>query len=197
MRRFFPIVTLVLMLCACSSQKSKVKDYLKKFYPDYEVVGEQVTEGNAFLPIDQLQSTCKELDDASVILYNLAMADPDVASRKAVEYKEKYGDVNALLYPTGKADRKTYTVKCVNDMEEERLVVFFQQKEGDDIEACSLDFIAYEDSIMSKQARLMSSVNILVSQDKTATSAAPVDKAEPEPAPEPVQEAAEEPKVEE
>ena len=174
MKRLFPFFAVALMLCACSSNKSKVANHLKNYHPDFALVDNQVTEGEGFCPYDTLQATCAALMKCENELRDRFTLDKKSAVAMAKDIKEKYGDVSSLLAPTGKNDRKTITMKCVSTDNEDdvRHVVFYMQKDEDEIDCCTLDFIAYEDDIMNKQRKLMELVEYVLSNEADNTAKA-------------------------
>ncbi len=182
MKHFLSFFVMALMLCACSSNKSKVSEYLQNTHPDYRILDEKMTEGNGFMPINQLQATCNELAKAESQLRNIIPLDKEAAIKMALEYKEKFADVSTLLSPVGANDTKTITVRCVavdND-EDSTLVVFFLDKEGDEVEWCSLDFPEYEDEIMSSQRKVMDLVNLVLGDNGAKPAAEPIPESESE-----------------
>lgn len=172
MKRLFPFFAVALMLCACSSNKSKVADHLKNSHPDFTLVDNQVTEGEGFCPYDTLQATCAALMKCENELRDKFTLDKKSAVIMAKDIREKYGDVSSLLAPKGKNDRKTITMKCVSaDNEEDvRHIVFYMLKDEDNIEWCTLDFYAYEDDIIKKQRKLMELVEYVLSSEADNTA---------------------------
>ena len=171
MKRFISFFVIALMLCACSSNKSKVSDYLKNTHPEYLIVEDKMMEGTGFMPVNQLQTTCDELANAENQLKNLLPLDKEAAEKMALEYKERFSDVSALLRPQGNNDSKTITVVCVpSDNEDDSTHVVFYLDKEENIDCCSLDFIEYEDEIMNKQRNLMNLVNFVLGDSKTAAT---------------------------
>lgn len=200
MKRFLSFFLIVLMLCACSSNKSKVSDYLRGTHPEYRIVDDKMMEGTGFMPVNRLQATCNELEKAENQLRNAIPLDKETAIKLALEYKNKFSDVSALMRPIGTNDSKTITMICVpvDNEDDSTHVVFYLDKEGDNVEWCSLDFIEYEDEIMSRQRKVMDLVNYVLGDNNTKAEPdpQPEEKAEPQPEEESKDESKEE-KVEE
>lgn len=167
MKRFFPFFVIALILCACSSNKSKVANHMKECHPDFVLADGEATEDKGFCPYEALKATCTELENCRNQLQNTIFLDENSAVALAKQYKEKYANVSALLSPTGNNDRKTITMKCVaaDNEDDVRHVVFYMLKDEDEVECCSLDFIAYEDDIMNKQRKLMELVESVLSSE--------------------------------
>lgn len=183
MKRILSLFVMALMLCACSSNKSKVSEYLKNTHPEYQIVDDKMTEGTGFMPINQLHATCDELSAAEKRLINTIPLDKEAATKMAMEYKDKYGDVSVLIKPVGANDSKTITVKCVAENEDDSTyVVFFLDKNEDKVVCCSLDFSDYEDDIMAGQRKVMDLVNYVLGDNNV--EAKPEMEVMPEPEPE-------------
>ena len=182
MKRFLSFFAMALMLCACSSNKDKVSEYLKNTHPEYQIADDKMTEGTAFMPINQLHATCDELTLADSRLRNIINLDREEALKMAMEYKDKFADVTALIKPVGASDSKTITVKCVaaENVEDTTYVVFFLDKEEERVVCCSLDFSDYEDDIMLGQRKVMDMVNFLLNETGADATAEPKPASMPE-----------------
>ena len=198
MKRFLSFFVMALMLCACSSNKSKVSDYLRGTHPEYRIVEDKMMEGTGFMPINRLQATCDELAKAESQLRNTIPLDKEMAMKLALEYKTKFSDVSALMRPIGTNDSKTITMVCVaaDNEDDSTHVVFYLDKEGDNVEWCSLDFIEYEDEIMARQRKVMDLVNYVLGDNNAKAPPEPEPEQEPKSEPQPEEESKEE-KVEE
>lgn len=168
MMRKVLLLLAVVALTACNADKKKVEAYIDNNFFDREVaVTGEVTVDSVYCPSSQLEQNAIQLMGHRGNLLKLLEENPDSAYSLAKALRVQLGDSKAfanLAYPNGKNNRLAYLAKCTVDGKE-RIVTFYKQLEGDNIELSSFDVEEAIDSLMVGYNHLMDGIRVIL-EDK-------------------------------